>query len=240
MKIFWKAFDKMNETEKYVRQKLFELRDEKYRDFHASLMPTVDKKTVIGVRSPQLKKFAKDFYKSGDYESFLEILPHKYYEENNVHAALIGFEKDYEKAIKLLDKFLPFVDNWATCDMMRISVFKKHLPELYSKIPEWLVADNPYTVRFGIKMLMDFFLGESFTAECAERVCSVRRDEYYVRMMVAWYFATALAKNYGEAVPYIENHRLEKQTNNKAIQKAIESFRITDEQKKYLRTLKIK
>ncbi len=230
----------MNETEKYVRQKLFELRDEKYRDFHAALMPTVEKETVIGVRSPQLKQFAKELYKSGDYESFLKILPHKYYEENNVHAALLGFEKDYDAAIKRLDNFLPFVDNWATCDMIRIPAFKLHLSELYSKIPEWLVADNPYTVRFGIKMLMDFFLGESFTAECAERVCSVRRDEYYVRMMVAWYFATALAKNYGEAVPYIENHRLEKQTHNKAIQKAIESFRITDEQKKYLRTLKIK
>ncbi len=228
----------MSETEKYVQQKLFELQDEKYRDFHATLMPTVDKEKVIGVRSPQLKKFAKEFYKSGNYESFLRNLPHKYYEENNVQAALIGFEKDYEKAINLLDKFLPFVDNWATCDMMRISAFKKHLPELYSKIPEWLVADNPYTVRFGIKMLMDFFLGENFTAECAERVCSVSRDEYYVKMMVAWYFATALAENYDETVSYIENRRLEKWTHNKAIQQAIESYRITDEQKKYLRTLR--
>ena len=231
---------KMNEIEKYVQQKLFELQDEKYRDFHAALMPTVDKETVIGVRSPQLKKFAKDFYKSGDCESFLRALPHKYYEENNVHAVIIGFEKDYEKAIALLDKFLPFVDNWATCDLMRIAAFKKHLPELYAKIPEWLNADNPYTVRFGIKMLMDFFLGENFDTECAERVCAVSRDEYYVKMMAAWFFATALAKNYDETVPYIENHRLEKWTHNKAIQKAIESYRITDEQKKYLRTLKIK
>ena len=230
----------MFEIEKYVHQSLFELQDEKYRDFHAALMPTVDKETVIGVRSPQLKKFAKEFYKSGDYESFLKILPHKYYEENNVHAALIGFEKDYGKAINLLDEFLPFVNNWATCDMMRISVFKKHLPELYSKIPEWLGSDNPYTVRFGIKMLMDFFLGENFTAECAERVCSISREEYYVKMMVAWYFATALAKNYNVILPYIENKRLERQTHNKAIQKAIESYRITDEQKSYLRTLKVK
>ena len=176
----------MNEIEKYVQEKLFELQDEKYRDFHAALMPTIDKETVIGVRSPQLKKFAKEFYKSGDYESYLKILPHKYYEENNVHAALIGFEKDYGKAIELLDKFLPFVDNWATCDMMRIPVFKKHLPELYSKIPDWLGSDNPYAVRFGIKMLMDFFLGESFKAECAERVCAVTREEYYVKMMIAW------------------------------------------------------
>ncbi len=228
----------MNGIEEYIQQKLFELQDEKYRDFHAALMPTVDKERVIGVRSPQLKKLAKEFYKSGNYASFLKTLPHKYYEENNVHAALIGFEKDYEKAISLLDDFLPFVDNWATCDMVKIPIFKSHLPELCSKIPEWLAADNPYTVRFGIKMLMDFFLGESFTAECAERVCSVRRDEYYVKMMVAWYFATALAKNYDEIIPYIESNRLENWTHNKTIQKAIESYRITDKQKAYLRTLK--
>lgn len=230
----------MNEIERYVQEKLFELQDEKYRDFHAALMPTVDKERVIGVRSPQLKKFAKDFYKSGDYENFLKIFPHKYYEENNVHAALIGFEKDYEKAIELLDEFLPFVDNWATCDMMRFPIFKRNLSKLYSKIPEWLESENPYTVRFGIKMLMDFFLGENFTAECAERVCSVHREEYYVKMMVAWYFATALAKNYDEVISYIENKRLEKWTHNKAIQKAIESYRIMDSQKKYLRALKIK
>ena len=230
----------MNKSEKYVRQKLFEMQDENYRDFHAKLMPTVDKKTIIGVRSPQLKKFAKEFYKSGDYESFLKVLPHEYYEENNVHAALIGFEKDYDKAIKLLDEFLPFVNNWATCDMMKITVFKKHLPELYAKIPDWLNSESAYSVRFGIKMLMDFFLGENFTVECAERVCAVGCDEYYIGMMVAWYFATALAKNYDEVIPYIENNRLEKQAHNKAIQKSIESYRITDEQKKYLRTLKRK
>lgn len=230
----------MNESEKYVRQRLFEMQDESYRDFHTKLMPTVDKETVIGVRSPQVKKFAKEFYKSGDYESFLKSLPHEYYEENNLHAALIGFEKDYDSAIKLLDEFLPFVNNWATCDMMKISVFKKHLPELYTKIPDWLSSENPYAVRFGIKMLMDCFLGENFTAECAELVGAVSREEYYVKMMVAWYFATALAKNYDEVIPYLENNRLEKWTHNKAIQKSIESYRITDEQKKYLRTLKRK
>ncbi len=228
----------MNKIENYVQQKLFEMQDEKYRDFHAALMPTVDKEAVIGVRSPQLKKIAKELYESGGYESFLKILPHKYYEENNVHAALIGFEKDYKKATALLDEFLPFVDNWATCDMIKIPAFKNHMTELYSEIPEWLAADNSYTVRFGIKMLMDFFLGEKFTVECAEKVCSVERDEYYVRMMIAWYFATALAKNYDEIIPYIENNRLEKWTHNKTIQKAIESYRITDEQKAYLRTLR--
>ena len=230
----------MNESEKYVRQKLFEMQDENYRNFHAKLIPTVDKETVIGVRSPQLKKFAKEFYKSGDYESFLKVLPHEYYEENNVHAALIGFEKDYNKAIKLLDEFLPFVNNWATCDMMKISAFKKHLPDLYAKIPDWLSSESPYAVRFGIKMLMDYFLGENFIDECAELVCTVKREEYYVKMMVAWYFATAIAKNYDKIIPYIENNRLEKWTHNKAIQKSIESYRITEEQKKYLRTLKRK
>lgn len=230
----------MNESEKYVRQKLFEMQDEKYRDFHAKLMPTVDRETVIGVRSPQLKRFAKEFYKNGDYENFLKTLPHKYYEENNVHAALIGFEKDYDSAIKRLDEFLPFVNNWATCDMMKIPVFKKHLPQLYEKIPEWLGAENPYTVRFGIKMLMDYFLGENFTAECAETVCAVEREEYYVKMMSAWYFATALAKNYDDILPYIENRRLDRWTHNKTIQKAIESYRITDAQKRALRKLKIR
>ena len=224
----------------HLQEELFKLQDTAYRNFHSSLMPGVEKEAVIGVRTPVLRAFAKKFSKTEEAEQFMNELPHKYYEENNVHAALIGFEKDYGKAIKLLDEFLPFVDNWATCDMMRISVFKKHLPELYSKIPEWLSSDNPYTVRFGIKMLMDFFLGENFTAECAERVCSISREEYYVKMMVAWYFATALAKNYNEILPYIENKRLEKQTHNKAIQKAIESYRITDEQKSYLRTLKVK
>ena len=240
MKIFWKACKNMTEIESYVRQKLFEMQDEKYRDFHAALMPTVDKEKVIGVRSPMLKKFAKDFRKSGDYESFLIILPHKYYEENNVHAAVIGQEKDYEKAVELVDKFLPFVDNWATCDMMKISAFKNHLPELYEKIPEWLNSEYTYAVRFGIKMLMDYFLGENFSAECAELVCGVKREEYYIKMMIAWYFATALAKNYDEVIPYIENKRLEKQTHNKTIQKAIESYRIGDEQKQYLKSLRIK
>ncbi len=153
---------------------------------------------------------------------------------------MIVFEKENDKSIVMLDKFLPFVDNWATCDMMRIPVFKKHLPELYSKIPDWLGSDNPYAVRFGIKMLMDFFLGEKFKAACADRVCSISREEYYVKMMVAWYFATALAKNYNEILPYIENKCLERQTHNKAIQKAIESYRIADEQNSYLRTLKVK
>ena len=223
-----------------VQQDLFTMQDLKYRDFHAKLMPTVEKESVIGVRVPVLRTYAKKFGKTEEAKQFLKILPHQYYEENNLHAFLIEKIRDFDQALAALEAFLPYIDNWATCDMMRIPVFKKHLPELYSKIPDWLGSDNPYAVRFGIKMLMDFFLGENFKAECAERVCAVTREEYYVKMMIAWYFATALAKNYNEIIPYIESRRLEKQTHNKTIQKAIESYRITDEQKSYLRTLKVK
>lgn len=222
-----------------VKEKLFELRDCEYRDFHARLMPTVDKEKIIGVRTPVLRKFAKDFYKSGDYEPFLHALPHEYYEENNLHAFLIEQQKDYDELICLLDEFLPYVDNWATCDMMKTKIFEKHLPSLYKKIPEWLGSKHTYAVRFGIKMLMDHFLGENFKPESAELVASVKSDEYYIKMMQAWYFATALAKNYDETISYIKNQRLEKWVHNKAIQKAIESNRIEDETKKYLRTLKV-
>lgn len=221
-----------------VKEKLFELQDCEYRDFHARLMPTVDKEKIIGVRTPVLRKFAKEFYKSGDYEPFLHALPHEYYEENNLHAFLIEQQKDYDEIICLLDEFLPHVDNWATCDMMKTKFFEKHLPSLYKKIPEWLGSKHTYAVRFGIKMLMDHFLGENFKPESAELVASVKSDEYYIKMMQAWYFATALAKNYDETISYIKNQRLEKWVHNKAIQKAIESNRIEDETKKYLRTLK--
>lgn len=222
-----------------VKEKLFELQDMKYREFHSKLIPTVDKDKIIGVRTPVLRKFAKEFYKKGECASFLHTLPHEYYEENNLHAFLIEQQRDYDEMICLLDEFLPYVDNWATCDMIKTKIFDKHLPELYKKIPEWLGSEHTYVVRFGIKMLMDHFLGESFTAESAELVCSVNSDEYYIKMMQAWYFATALAKNYDTAILYIKNQRLEKWVHNKAIQKAIESNRIDDKIKKYLRTLKV-
>lgn len=232
--------DSIRNMKIFVQEKLFEMQDEGYREFHARLMPTVDKDSIIGVRVPRLRKFAKELYKSGGYEDFLKALPHKYYEENNVHAFLIEQQKDYGETVRLLDEFLPYVDNWATCDMMSPKSFKKHLPELYEKIPEWLGSDKTYAVRFGIETLMNFFLGEDFTDGCASLVCSVRSDEYYINMMIAWYFATALAKNYEDVVPYIEGKRLDVWTHNKTIQKAVESNRITDEQKAYLRTLKIK
>ncbi|MCI8582435.1 MAG: DNA alkylation repair protein [Dorea sp.] len=225
---------------KSVQRKLFELQDVEYRDFHARLMPTVEKEKIIGIRIPVLRKFAKEYAKSEDAGEFIKILPHDYYEENNLHGFLIEGIKDYEECIRALDIFLPYVDNWATCDIIAPKVFKKHLPELEHKIWEWMASGHTYTVRYGIGMLMRFYLDEAFQKEYLTRVTQVQSEEYYVKMMAAWYFATALAKQYETTLPFIEERRLEKWTHNKAIQKAIESSRITQEQKRYLRTLKIK
>ncbi|MBQ4545629.1 MAG: DNA alkylation repair protein [Oscillospiraceae bacterium] len=213
--------------------------DEKYRDFQSGLMPTVPKEKIIGIRTPVLRKFAKEFSETPQAEEFLKNLPHYYYEENNLHAFLLEFITDYEKAAEKVTEFLPFVDNWATCDSMSPKIFRKHKAELPEQIEKWLLAEDTYSVRFGIKMLMEHFLGEDFRPEYAERVAEIKSEEYYIRMMQAWYFATALAKNYREVLPFIENRRLEKWTHNKAIQKAVESYRITDEQKAYLRKLKM-
>lgn len=230
----------MSDVEANVRTRLFELQDLKYRDFQCKLMPTVDPEAVIGVRTPELRKLARGFSKTPEAAEFLKILPHKYYEENNLHGFLIEAVKDYEQIIPAIDAFLPYVDNWATCDLMSPKVFRKHLPELYEKIKDWLKSGHPYTVRFGIGMLMSFYLDEHFQPEMLDLAADVKSQEYYVNMMIAWYFATALAKQYDAAVPYIREQRLDKWTHNKAIQKAIESYRISDGQKSYLRSLKAK
>lgn len=224
----------------HVQEQLFALQDLKYRDFQCKLMPTVPTETVIGIRTPELRKYAKTFSKTPEAAEFLKILPHRYYEENNLHGILIESMRDYGQVITALDAFLPYVDNWATCDLMRPKVFQKHLPELLEEIRRWMASDRTYTIRFGMEMLMTFYLDEAFRPEYLDWVAEVRSQEYYVNMMIAWYFATALAKQYGAVLPYIENHRLEPWTHNKAIQKAIESYRITEEQKMYLRTLKVK
>lgn len=229
-----------NKVIESVQGRLFELQDLEYREFHAKLMPTVDKDKIIGVRTPALRKFAKEYGKTEDAGEFVKVLPHDYYEENNLHGFLIEGIKDYGQCIQALDRFLPYVDNWATCDMMAPKIFKKHLPELEHKIEEWMASEHAYTVRYGIGMLMRFYLDEEFRPEYLVKAAAVESEEYYVKMMVAWYFATALAKQYEETLPFIEGRRLEKWTHNKAIQKAVESNRITAEQKKYLRTLKIK
>ena len=222
-----------------LQKKLFSMADEKYRDFQSKLMPTVPKEKIIGIRTPILRKFAKDFSKTPEAEIFLKNLPHEYYEENNLHAFLLEFIDDYRKAAERVTEFLPFVDNWATCDSMSPKIFKKHKKELLEDIEKWISSKDVYSVRFGIKMLMEHFLGEDFSTEYPGRVAKIESEEYYIRMMQAWYFATALAKQYEAVLPFIENRRLEKWTHNKAIQKAIESYRITDEQKAYLRKLKM-
>ena len=230
----------MKKLEKDIQSKLFELKDSEYRDFQIKLMPTVAPESVIGVRTPELRKLAREFAKTPEAEEFIKILPHKYYEENNLHAFIIETLKDYDRCIAALDAFLPYVDNWATCDLMSPKVFKKHLPELLKKIKIWLSSGETYTVRFAAEMLMSFYLGDEFTAEMPQLVAAVESGEYYVKMMVAWYFATALAKQPEAILPYFTEKRLEPWTHNKAIQKSIESYRIPDETKAYLRTLKIK
>lgn len=230
----------MNQIAKQIEAELLALQDLKYRDFHCRLMPTVDPKTVIGVRTPALRKLAQKFQKTPEAEAFLTMLPHRYYEENNLHGFLIASMKDYNRVITELDRFLPYVDNWATCDLMSPKVFKKHLAQLLPEIQRWMSSDHTYTIRFGLGMLMSVYLDAAFRPEYLDWVAAVRSQEYYVNMMVAWYFATALAKQYETALPYLENRRLDPWTHNKAIQKAIESYRITDQQKAYLRTLKEK
>lgn len=230
----------MQNIEEKVHRSLFELQDIKYKAFQCKLMPTVNPDTVIGVRTPELRKLAKKFSNLPEASTFLSILPHAYYEENNLHGFLIETIKDYDTAIAAVEAFLPYIDNWATCDSMSPRVFKNNLPALYQKIVIWLTSDQTYTVRFGIGMLMRFYLDDHFQPEILELVARIRSEEYYVNMMIAWYFATALVKQYDAALPYIQEHRLEKWTHNKAIQKAVESYRISQETKAYLRTLKIK
>lgn len=221
-----------------IKEELFLQQDTVYRDFQAKLIPTIDKETVIGVRTPALRKMAKQLAKREDIGAFLEALPHTYFEENQLHAFIIAERKDFAQCMEELCAFLPYVDNWATCDQMSPKVFKKYRRELLPHIREWLVSDQTYTVRFGVGMLMAHFLDEDFDMAYPEMVSKIRSEEYYVNMMIAWYFATALAKQYEAVLPYIEEKRLETWTHNKAIQKSVESYRITPEQKGYLRGLK--
>ena len=222
-----------------IRQSLFELQDIKYRDFQAKLIPGKDTETMIGVRTPELRKLAKQMLKREEIGEFLRDLPHRYFDEDQLHAFIVSGIKVYGKCMEELMRFLPFVDNWATCDQMSPGVFKKHKPELLAEIREWLGSEHTYTVRFGIGMLMQHFLDEDFDPAYPELVAGVHSEEYYVNMMIAWYFATALAKQYDAVRPFIEGRRLDPWTHNKTIQKAVESYRISDEQKEYLRSLKV-
>lgn len=230
----------MHDMRTSIQSRLFALQDLKYKDFQCKLMPTVAPEWVIGVRTPELRKLAKELFKEPETAEFLNMLPHQYYDENNLHGFLVEQIKNYDTVVAAIDAFLPYVDNWATCDLMSPKVFKKHRPELLKDIQRWMASERIYTIRFGIGMLMTHFLDEDFASQHLDRVAAIRSEEYYVNMMIAWYFATALAKQWDAVIPYIEQHCLDKWVHNKAIQKAVESYRITDEQKGYLRSLRVK
>ncbi len=222
----------------HLQKQLFELQDITYRDFHSKLIPNIDKKRVIGIRVPVLRSFARQYAKTEDVTAFLQELPHFYYEENNLHMMLITAMKDYEECLKEVKHFLPYIDNWATCDFSEPKCFRKHKQELLPEIQLWIASDETYTIRYGIGMLMRLFLDEDFSVEYLEMVAGIQSEEYYVNMMIAWYYATALAKQWNAAIVYVEEHRLSDWVHHKTIQKAVESYRITQEQKEYLRSLR--
>ena len=229
-------------SEKTITDGLFALKDENYRRFHAKLIPDIPIDNIIGVRTPVLRKYAKEVAKLPEANIFLESLPHIYYEENNLHGALLSllYPKDIIAFMEQLERFLPYVDNWATCDMLSPKIFKKHLSYVYERVQKWLQSDAVYTIRFGIVTLLGFYLDDAFEPEMLQLVANVRSEEYYVNMAVAWYFSMALVKQYDATLPYIQNRVLEPWTHNKSIQKAIESRKIPQETKAYLRGLKIR
>lgn len=224
---------------KAIQDKLYALQDTKYRDFQGKLIPTIDPKTIIGVRTPDLRTLAKELAKQEDIGTFLDALPHTYFDENQLHAFILSELKDYGQCIQRINEFLPYIDNWATCDQLSPKAFKKHKTELLKEIKSWLKSDKTYTVRFAVGMLMQHYLDDDFNTAYPKLVAAIKSDEYYINMMRAWYFATALAKQYDTIIPYIEQKKLDPWTHNKAIQKAVESYRITPVQKEYLKTFRL-
>lgn len=226
-----------------IKDYLLKNQDLQYKQFHSSLMPTINSEVVIGIKVPILRNYTKELLKKYDIQSFVPFfkdLPHQYYEENNIHAFLIEKINNYDECLFQLEQFLPYINNWATCDMLNPKVFSKNKDKLLKKINEWIKSSHTYTIRFGIGMLMRYFLDKDFNSSYLELVYSIKSEEYYVNMMKAWFFATALAKQYDATLPIIQNKKLDTWTHNKAIQKAIESFRVPAEHKQYLKTLKIK
>lgn len=223
---------------KEIIDRLFAMRDETYRDFQSKLIPTVDKADVVGVRTPALRAYAKELANREDKEAFLAALPHRYYDEYQLHACIISLEKDFSKSIAETERLLPYIDNWSTCDQLSPRAFRKHKQALLPYIRQWLGSDRTYTVRFAVKMLMTHFLDDDFDPAYPEAVANIRSQEYYVNMMRAWYFATALAKQYDATLPYLTQQRLDSWTHNKTIQKAVESYRIPDAVKPCLKSLK--
>lgn len=224
----------------FFTDRLLELRDSEYQAFQAKIVPNVLPESIIGVRVPQIRSIAKELFNDPAKEDFLNELPHKYYEENLLHIMLVCLEKDFDICVAELDRFLPYADNWAVTDQPSPKCFKKKRKELLPVITKWLESDHVYTARFAVDMFMHEFLNEDFSIEYPELISRKRGEDYYLKMVIAWYFATALAKQYDAVIPFFEERRLDTWTHNKAIQKAIESYRVTDEHKTYLRSLKIK
>lgn len=222
-----------------IQSRLFEMRDEKYRAFNAPLIPNVAPEKMIGIRTPILRKFAKEIFGTKSAEEFLKTLPHEFHEENNLHSFLIERIKNFEECVAAVEIFLPYIDNWATCDSLSPAIFKLHKKQLLPRIKKWISSSGVYTVRFGIGMLLRHFLDEDFDEKYLAAVAKIRSEEYYIKMMQAWFFATALTKQYDAARIFIEQKKLQPWTHNKAIQKAIESRAIPAERKEYLRTLKV-
>ena len=223
-----------------IQEELFKLQDKEYRNMQIKIIPTVNPDTIIGVRTPELRNLAKRLFKENNYIEFINDLPHKYFDENQLHAFIISIIKDYDECLNYFNKFLPYIDNWATCDQQSPKVFLKHPNELLEEIKKWIKSKEAYTIRFGVSMLMRNYLDKNFKPEYLEMVSKIKSNEYYVNMMIAWFFATALAKQYESTIPFIENKQLDIWVHNKTIQKAIESYRITQDHKDYLRSLKIK
>lgn len=228
----------MNRDE--IVAELFQLRDQDYAMMQAKIIPTVPAERIIGVRTPALRAFARRLYKDSGTGEFLSSLPHRYFDEDQLHAFVISLEKDFDKCAVEVEAFLPYIDNWATCDQLSPISFKKEPERLLPYIEKWIKSDKTYRIRFAIGMLMQHFLDERFDTKYADMVAAVKSEEYYVNMMIAWYFATALAKQYEAVLPYLEEKRLDDWTHNKAIRKSVESFRIAAEQKEYLKTLKVR
>ena len=223
-----------------IRELLFQARDEEYGKFQSKLIPEIADNNFIGVRTPELRKIAKTLSKDPNIGDFLNELPHRYFDEDQLHSFIISEIKDMDKCIEEVERFLPYVNNWATCDQLTPKAFKKHKDKLLEKIKVWIASDKTYTVRFAMEMLMTHFLDDEFDISYPEMVAGVKSEEYYIRMMQAWYFATALAKQYEAVLPFITDRKLDKWTHNKAIQKAVESRRISQETKDYLKSLKYK
>lgn len=223
-----------------LHNKLFELQDSQYRNFAIKLLPTVDKDTIIGIRTPVLGRFAKKYFHADNAKEFLNNLPHRYFEENSIHTLIVSDIKNYDDCIQAADKFLPYVDNWATCDSLVPKIFAKHTERLIVDIKRWIDSNSTYTIRFGISMLMKFYLDQHFDKQYLNWVAAIKFNDYYVEMMAAWYFAEALVKQYDSAVVFLEQNLLPRSVHVKTIRKAVDSRRIPDKRKEYLKSLRVK